>query len=126
VREGQKIRLAGKGRAGGDLYLLVRVQSRGDMRLEGDDIYVSAEVPAPVAVVGGSARVQTLDGAVNLNIPKGTQGGRRLRLKGKGWPRKDGTRGDQYAEIRLTVPTHPSPEEEKLYGQLAELLKVKG
>lgn len=125
VREGQKIRLAGKGRAGGDLYLLVRVHSRGDMRLEGDDIYVSAEVPAPIAVVGGSARVQTLDGAVNLNIPKGTQSGRRLRLKGKGWPRKDGTRGDQYAEIKLTVPTHPSPEEEKLYTRLAELLRVK-
>lgn len=125
VREGQKIRLAGKGRAGGDLYLLVRMQNRPDIRLEGDDIYVSAEVPAPIAVVGGSARVQTLDGAVNLNIPKGTQGGRKLRLKGKGWPRKDGTRGDQYAEIKLTVPTNPSGEEQKLYEQLAELLKVK-
>jgi len=125
VREGQKIRLAGKGRSGGDLYLLVRVQNRGDIRLEGDDIYVTAEVPAPVAVVGGSARVQTLDGAVNLNIPKGTQGGRKLRLKGKGWPRKDGSRGDQYAEIRLTIPKSPSHEEEKLYAHLADLLKVK-
>ncbi|GEM87594.1 DnaJ C-terminal domain-containing protein [Meiothermus granaticius] len=125
VREGQKIRLAGKGRAGGDLYLVVRLQTRAEMRLEGDDIYVTAEVPAPIAVVGGSARVQTLDGAVSLSIPKGTQSGRRLRLKGKGWPRKDGTRGDQYAEIKLVVPTQPTPEEERLYGQLAELLKVK-
>ncbi|RIH85176.1 DnaJ C-terminal domain-containing protein [Calidithermus roseus] len=125
VREGQKIRLAGKGRAGGDLYLTVRLQPSPTMRLEGDDIYVSAEVPAPVAVVGGNVRVPTLDGPVELHIPKHSQGGRRLRLKGKGWPRKDGSRGDQYVELRLVVPTYPSPEEERLYQQLAELLKAK-
>jgi curved DNA-binding protein len=125
VRDGQKIRLAGKGRAGGDLYLHLRVQSRHEIRLEGDDIYVTAEVPAPVAVVGGNVRVATLDGPVEIHIPKHTQGGRKLRLKGKGWPRKDGTRGDQYAEIRLTIPAHPSPEEEKLYQQLVEAIKVK-
>lgn len=123
VREGQKIRLSGKGRAGGDLYLLVHVQSRQDMRLEGDDIYVGVDVPAPVAVVGGVARVHTLDGAVELNIPKHSSSGRKMRLKGKGWPRKDGSRGDQYAEIRVVVPNHPSAEEEKLYAQLAELIK---
>lgn len=125
VREGQKIRLVGKGRAGGDLYLSVRLQPNPTLRLEGDDIYVSAEVPAPVAVVGGSVRVPTLDGPVELHIPKHSQTGRRLRLKGKGWPRKDGSRGDQYVELRLVVPTHPSPEEERLYQQLAELLKAK-
>ncbi len=125
VREGQKIRLAGKGRAGGDLYLTVRLQPSPTMRLEGDDIYVSAEVPAPVAVVGGNVRVPTLDGPVELHIPKHSQGGRRLRLKGKGWPRKDGSRGDQYVELHLVVPTYPSPEEERLYQQLAELLKAK-
>ncbi|WP_018464991.1 DnaJ C-terminal domain-containing protein [Calidithermus timidus] len=125
VREGQKIRLVGKGRAGGDLYLTVRLQSSPTLRLEGDDIYVSAEVPAPVAVVGGNVRVPTLDGPVELHIPKHSQTGRRLRLKGKGWPRKDGSRGDQYVELRLVVPTDPSPEEERLYQQLAELLKAK-
>jgi len=125
VRDGQKIRLAGKGRAGGDLYLHLKVQSRHEMRLEGDDIYVTAEVAAPIAVVGGNVRVATLDGPVEIHIPKHTQAGRRLRLKGKGWPRKDGTRGDQYAEIRLTIPAHPSPEEEKLYQQLVELSKLK-
>jgi curved DNA-binding protein len=125
VREGQKIRLAGKGRAGGDLYLHVKLQSRPDMRLEGDDLYTVVEVPAPIAVLGGKVRVQTLDGPVEISIPKHTQAGRKLRLAGKGWPRKDKSRGDQYAELRVTIPTHPSPEEERLYAELAELLKVR-
>ena len=125
VREGQKIRLSGKGRAGGDLYLHVKLQSRSDMRLEGDDLYTVVDVPAPIAVMGGKVRVDTLDGPVEMTIPRRTQGGRKLRLKGKGWPRKNKTRGDQYAEIRITIPTSPSAEEEKLYEQLAELLKVK-
>lgn len=124
VREGQKIRLAGKGRAGGDLYLHVKLQSRPEMRLEGDDIYSVVEVPAPIAVVGGKVRVQTLDGPMEVTIPRRTQTGRKLRLAGKGWPRKDKSRGDQYAEVRVTIPTNPSPEEERLYAQLAELIKV--
>ncbi|GIW30461.1 MAG: chaperone protein DnaJ 2 [Meiothermus sp.] len=125
VREGQKIRLAGKGRAGGDMYLHVKLQSRPEMRLEGDDIYTVVEVPAPIAVVGGKVRVQTLDGPVEITIPRRTHAGRKLRLAGKGWPRKDKSRGDQYAEVRVTIPTNPSPEEERLYAQLAELIKVR-
>lgn len=125
VREGQKIRLAGKGRAGGDLYLHVKLQSKPDMRLEGDDLYTVVEVPAPIAVLGGKVRVQTLDGPVEITIPKRTQAGRKLRLAGKGWPRKDKSRGDQYAELRITIPTYPSSEEERLYAELAELLKVR-
>lgn len=125
IRDGQRIRLAGKGRGGGDLLLSVSLKNTDGMRLKGDDLYTFADVPAPVAVVGGRVKLQTLDGMVEMNLPKGTQSGRTLRLKGKGWPRKDGTRGDQYAELRLTIPTHPSEEEAKLYAQLAELAKGK-
>ncbi|PZA07171.1 MULTISPECIES: DnaJ C-terminal domain-containing protein [unclassified Meiothermus] len=125
VRDGQRIRLAGKGRRGGDLYLTVRLEPSEVFRLEGDDVYVGVDVPAPIAVVGGPVRVPTLDGPVELTIPKHTQAGRKLRLRGKGWPRREGGRGDQYAEVRLTVPSHPTPEEERLYRQLAELLKVR-
>ncbi|MCS7057738.1 MAG: DnaJ domain-containing protein [Meiothermus sp.] len=125
VREGQRVRLAGKGGDGGDLYLVVRLRPGSQMRLEGDDIYTTVDVPAPIAVVGGKVRIQTLDGPVELTIPKRTQSGRKLRLVGKGWPRKDGTRGNQYAEVRVVIPTHPSPEEERLYAQLAELVRAK-
>ena len=125
VRDGQRIRLAGKGRQGGDLYLTVCLEPSRNFRLEGDDVYVTVDVPAPIAVVGGTVRVPTLDGPVELTIPKHTQAGRKLRLKGKGWPRREGGRGDQYAEVRITIPTHPTPEEERRYRQLAELLKVR-
>lgn len=125
VRDGQKIRLAGKGQAGGDLYLRVKLKSSPQMRLEGDDIYTVVDVPAPIAVVGGKVRIQTLDGPVEITIPKRTQAGRKLRLAGKGWPRRDKGRGDQYAEVRVIIPTNPSPEEERLYAQLAELTKVR-
>lgn len=120
IRPGQKIRLAGRGQHGGDLLLVVRLQP-GTFRLEGDDIYLTVEVPVPLAVLGGPLRVNTLDGEVNLNLPRLTQNGRKIRLAGKGWPRKGGSRGDQYLEVRLVLPTQLSPQEEELYRQLAEL-----
>jgi curved DNA-binding protein len=121
VREGNKVRLQGKGTAGGDLFLIMKVSNHPVFRLEGDDIYATVDVPAPIAVTGGEVRVPTLDGDVELNLPKRTQGGKKLRLKAKGWPRKDKTRGDQYAEINLVIPLHPSAEEEHLYAELAKL-----
>jgi curved DNA-binding protein len=118
VKDGQKIRLAGKGTAGGDLYL--KVQLQGSLgRLEGDNLHTTVDVPAPVAVIGGQVRIQTLDGPVNITIPKNSQSGRTLRLAGQGWPKKGGGRGDQLAEIRLTVPANPTPDELELYQKLA-------
>ncbi len=129
VRPGQRIRLPGKGAAGnppGDLYLTVRLQPSPTFRLQGDDVYTTVEVPAPLAVVGGKVKVPTLDGFVELTIPPRTQAGRKLRLRGKGWPKKGGGRGDQYAEVKIVIPQHPSHEEERLYRELAELLKKRG
>ncbi|WP_456446952.1 DnaJ C-terminal domain-containing protein, partial [Oceanithermus sp.] len=126
---GQRIRLPGKGGPGqppGDLYLTVRLASSPTFRLEGDDVYTTIDVPAPVAVVGGKVKVPTLDGFVELTIPPRTQAGRKLRLRGKGWPKRGGGRGDQYAEVRVVIPEHPTPEEERLYRELAELLKKRG
>ncbi|AEB11185.1 DnaJ C-terminal domain-containing protein [Marinithermus hydrothermalis] len=129
VREGSRIRLAGKGGPGvppGDLYLTVRLKPHPTFRLEGDDVHVTVDVPAPVAVVGGTVRVPTLDGPVELTLPPRTQTGRKLRLRGKGWPKRGGGRGDQYVTVRVVIPEHPSPEEERLYRELARLLKRQG
>jgi len=79
-----------------------------------------------VAVVGGKVRVPTLDGFVELTIPPRTQTGRKLRLRGQGWPKRGGGRGDQYVEVRVVIPEHPTAEEERLYRELAELLKKRG
>ncbi len=129
IREGQKIRLPGKGGPGqppGDLYLTVRLAPSPTFRLEGYDVYTTADVEAPIAVVGGKIRVPTLDGPVEVTIPPRTQTGKKLRLRGKGWPRPGGGRGDQYVEVRVVIPEHPTPEEERLYKELAELAKKRG
>ena len=62
--------------------------------------------------------VPTIDGTAVLRIPPGTQSGRRLRLRGRGLPRPDGTRGDLYAVVRIVVPEKPSEAEREAYEAL--------
>jgi len=126
VREGQRIRLAGKGESGrsggesGDLYLRVRLARHPDLRVEGSDLYADLEVAPWEAVLGASVPVPTLDGAVTLKIPAGSTAGQKLRLRGQGLPREDGGRGDLYAVLEIAVPARVGPEEKKLWEKLAE------
>ena len=126
VREGQRIRLAGKGESGrsggesGDLYLRVRLARHPDLRVEGGDLYADVEVAPWEAVLGASVPVPTLDGAVTMKIPPGSTAGQKLRLRGQGLPREDGGRGDLYAVLEIAVPDRVGPEEKKLWEKLAE------
>jgi len=126
VREGQRIRLAGKGESGrsggeaGDLYLRVRLARHPDLRVEGCDLYADLEVAPWEAVLGASVPVPTLDGAVTLKIPAGSTAGQKLRLRGQGLPREDGGRGDLYAVLEIAVPDQVGSEEKKLWEKLAE------
>jgi curved DNA-binding protein len=121
TRDGARLRLAGQAPGGGNVLLVVRVENLEDLRLEGDDLRSRVEVPAPIAVVGGKVPVRTLDGTAELTIPKHSQAGRTLRLRGQGWPRRDGSRGDLLVEVLVTVPKRPTPQEEELYAKLAAL-----
>jgi len=126
VREGQRIRLAGKGESGprggesGDLYLRVRLARHPDLRVEGSDLYADLEVAPWEAVLGASVPVPTLDGAVSLKIPPGSTAGQKLRLRGQGLPREDGGRGDLYAVLEIAVPDRVGAEEKSLWEKLAE------
>lgn len=126
VREGQRIRLAGKGESGrsggasGDLYLRVRLARHPDLRVEGGDLYTDIEVAPWEAVLGASVPVPTLDGGATLKIPAGSTAGQKLRLRGQGLPREDGDRGDLYAVLEITVPAEVGPEERKLWEKLAQ------
>ena len=129
VRAGQKIRLAGQGHAAhaahrrgaaGDLYLVVRFEKHPDYRIEGADLYYDLPVPAWMAVLGGETHIPTPDGPVRLKVPAGTQPGRKFRLKGRGLPVSATARGDFYAELAVTLPTELTPEQRKLWEQLAE------
>ncbi|UBV42267.1 DnaJ domain-containing protein [Deinococcus taeanensis] len=121
TRDGARLRLAGQGPGGGDVLLTIRVLEDARFDLDGDDLTTSVDVPAPVAALGGDVTVQTLSGKGNLSVPPGSSGGRRMRLRGQGWPRRDGTRGDLYVRLNVTVPAALSEEQKDLYRRLRDL-----
>ncbi|MBW6456989.1 MAG: DnaJ domain-containing protein [Trueperaceae bacterium] len=130
VRDGAKLRLRGQAPGGGDLLLVVRHAPHAHWRLDGTTLYVVADVPDHVAVLGGSVRVHTFDGDVDLTVPPGTASGRKLRLRGRGWPTTTGAhgegeaeaaRGDAVAEVRVVVPRAPSDAQREAYQRLREL-----
>jgi len=109
VKDGQKIRLRGKGSPGpagnGDLILTVAVQSHPLFGRSGDDLTVTVPVTFAEAALGAQIAVPTFDGStVTLKLPAGTPSGRVLRVKGKGVARKDGSSGDLLVAISVAVP----------------------
>ena len=129
TRDGQRIRLAGKGNAGthggpaGDLYVIIRTADHPIFQREGDDIRITVPVTATEAALGAKIEVPTIDGRTLLKIPPGTQSGQKLRLREKGVPSatKEGTRGDEIVEVKLTVPM---PRDERSKEILRELAKL--
>ncbi|MFZ0477752.1 MAG: J domain-containing protein [Terriglobales bacterium] len=129
TRDGQRIRIAGKGNAGlrgggvGDLYVIIRMGEHPLFRREGDDIYITVPVTAVEAALGSKIEVPTIDGRSMLKIPPGTQSGQKLRLRDKGVPSatKDDARGDEIVEVKITVPM---PRDEKTKELLRELAKL--
>jgi chaperone protein DnaJ len=122
VADGQRIRLAGQGANGGDLFLKVKIRPHPDFERNGDELRTDFTVPYTVAALGGEATVQTLSGRKVLNVPPGTQSGQAFRLAGQGMPRlKGGGNGDLYARAKITVPKNLSPRERDLLTELAKL-----
>lgn len=105
--EGKQIRLKGQGMPGpggaGDVLITVHVAPHPHFKLDGNDLRIDVPITLYEAVLGGKVRVPTLDGAVDLNIPAGTSGGRTFRLGGKGMPGV-GKTGDLYATVRIVLP----------------------
>jgi curved DNA-binding protein len=130
ARTGTVLRLAGQGEPGalggppGDLYMHLRVKDDGRFRVEGDDLAMDLPLWPWQAVLGATVRTDVPDGAVDLKIAPGTARGARLRLKGQGLPRADGSRGELYAVVRIEVPTAPSPDETKAYEALRDAARV--
>jgi DnaJ-class molecular chaperone len=119
MTDGQQIRLKGQGLAGipggtaGDALITVRVAPHPHFSVEGANLRVEVPITLYEAVLGGKVRVPTLDGAVELAIPAGTNAGRTFRLKGKGMKKKSVT-GDLLATVRIMLPDEPDPELEAL------------
>ena len=129
TRDGQRIRIPGKGNAGGhggaagDLYVIIRAGEHPVFRRDGDDIQITVPVTATEAALGAKIEVPTIDGRALLKVPPGTQSGQKLRLREKGVPSatKEGARGDEIVEVKLTVPM---PRDEKTKELLRELAKL--
>lgn len=122
VTDGQRIRLAGQGAGGGDLFLKIKVKPHTRFVRDGDDLQTDFPVPYTVAALGGEASVETFDGPRVLTVPAGTQGGQSFRLKGQGMPiLKGGGRGSLQATVKMTVPKDLSPRERDLLTELAKL-----
>jgi DnaJ-class molecular chaperone len=123
VRDRQILRLRGKGQPGigggppGDALIEVEVRPHSLFRREGDDIHVELPISLADAVLGGNIEVPTPTGNVTMTVPKWTNTGSRLRLKGKGVPRSDGTRGDEYVTLKVVLPNRPDDELENFIRQ---------
>ena len=123
TRDGQVLRLRGKGQPGfgeappGDALIEVHVRPHPLFRREGDDIQIDLPISVRDAVLGGKLRVPTPTGTVTMTIPKWSNTGAKLRLKGKGILRPDGSRGDEFVTLKIMLPEKPDPELERCIAQ---------
>jgi curved DNA-binding protein len=122
---GTVLRLAGQGSPGigggpaGDLHLRVQLAPHPRFQVEGDDLVVLLPVSPSEAALGAKVKLPLVEGEATLTVPPGSQSGSRLRLRGHGLPRKEGGRGDLLAELRIQVPRTLTPEERRLFEELA-------
>ena len=129
TRDGQRIRLQGKGNAGlnggpaGDLYLIVRTGTHPVFQRVGDDIHIDVPVTIAEASLGAKVDVPTIDGRAQLKIPPGTQSGQKLRLRERGVEnaQNQAQRGDQIVTVNVVVPTLQDERSREIMRELAKL-----
>jgi curved DNA-binding protein len=127
VRDGQRIRVAGRGGPGrdgapsGDLYLRVALRPHSRFRRDGDDLHLDLPVAPWEAALGATVPVLTLTGTAQVRLPPGSSSGRRLRLRGRGLPKRGGGNGDLYAIVQIVVPKELSEQQRELFEQLASV-----
>ncbi len=120
VRDGQTLRLRGKGQPGmgggpaGDAYVTIGVLPHKVFVRDGNDIEVEVPISFDEAILGAKIEVPTLSGNVSMGVPKGASSGQRLRLKGKGVSPAKGPAGDQYVRLKIVTPAKPDAEMEAI------------
>jgi len=129
TRDGQRIRLQGKGNSGinggaaGDLFLIVRTGAHPVFARVGDDIHLTVPVTVPEASLGAKVDVPTIDGRAQLKIPPGTQSGQKLRMRERGVEsaQNPGQRGDEIVTVEVQVPTLADERSREIMRELAKL-----
>lgn len=126
IRGGQQIRLAGQGMPGapghgaGDLYLEIQFEPHPRYRVDGRDLHLSLRVAPWEAALGAKVPLRTPEGVLDVAVPAGSQGGRKLRLRGRGIP--GNPPGDLYAALEIVLPEATSGKARALYAQMASEL----
>ncbi|MFQ3176770.1 MAG: molecular chaperone DnaJ [Psychromonas sp.] len=129
IDQGQSVRLTNKGNPGtlgaanGDLLVEINLIKHALFDRQGNDLYCSIPVSFPTAALGGTIEAPTFDGQISFKIPKGTQAGRKFRIKGKGiTAMKNAVKGDLIYEVIINTPTILTEEQESLLTELAKTL----
>lgn len=128
VRDGQRIRLHGQGGRGinggprGDLFLVVHIQPDDTFERDGEDLYVDLPVSMYTLILGGTVRVPTMTGEVEMTVRPETQNEQLMRIGGKGMPRRDGRGyGDEYVRLIARLPQHVNERARELFRELAKI-----
>jgi DnaJ-class molecular chaperone len=120
VEDGTQMRLGGKGETGpggaGDAIVTIQIQPHPCFKRDGDDVRLDLPVTLDEAVNGAKVRAPTVSGAVMLSVPPGSSSGKVLRLKERGFTRKDGTRGDQLVTLEIVLPEGDTDLAQRLEG----------
>lgn len=129
VDTGSRVRIPKKGHGGrlgaqpGDLYILTNVGKHSFLTRKGDNIYITVPITVPEAALGAKIEVPTVEGKAQLKIPAGTESGQKFRLRERGFPslRNPNLRGDQFVEVKITLPRILSEETKEVLRQFEKL-----
>ncbi len=123
VKTGSKVRVAGAGPDGLDLYLIVNITDEDRFERDGYDLYTTSTLSVFTLILGGEADVETPTGKVKLNIPAGTQPDQVFRLAGRGMPhlKNSTTKGDLYVRLKVQIPKYLSSRQRELLEEAARI-----
>ena len=121
ITDGTQIKLPGKSEGGGDIYVNIHIAPHKVFEVSGNDLTRDVKVSVCDAVLGKDIHVDTLEGSVTVKMPPGIQDGQKLRLRGKGLPKRDGTNGDMFVRVRVEIPRHITPKQKELWEELSKL-----
>jgi curved DNA-binding protein len=123
VRTGSKVRVAGAGPNGLDLYLIVNVAEDKKFERQSNDLHTTATVNVFTALLGGEAEVETMEGKIKLNIPAGTQPDQVFRLAGRGMPhlKNPKEKGDLFVKLKIQIPKYLSAKQRELLDEASRI-----
>ncbi|MFA5341173.1 MAG: DnaJ C-terminal domain-containing protein, partial [Clostridia bacterium] len=118
IRSGQKIKMKGQGQSGGDLYIKIELYDTVTLALDNDDLIKTVDIYPWHAYFGSSVQVDMPENTLKVTIPQNIKGGSKIRIREKGYYKKDKTRGDLYIKVNIVNPANMSSDDVQIYKEL--------